>query len=250
LPPSEAPKKCGPKEVDIIGYRKVDWPDFRAEVPPGAPKDKAALITTGIEYEVEYEWKCEIIDGKYEGFIIAIPDETTLECSSIMDRCKSWVKPGQETPKLLNHEQGHFDISECWQKELCKRLRAAIKAGLSGRGKVVEKKENKKKEDKKKEDKECPVQSDEPERDPRGDNAVADAAKQMNKIYDQTVQDWDFTQDTYDAETSNGTNDGKQAEWDKKIKDCDVILKAKSKDKGKAKGKAKERYLRVKVRGM
>jgi hypothetical protein len=39
-----------------------------------------------------------------------------------MDRGASWVVSGKQTPALLNHEQGHFNITWLAARELCRKL--------------------------------------------------------------------------------------------------------------------------------
>ena len=46
----------------------------------------------------------------------------TFATASYMDKSKSWVREGKQTPALLSHEQLHFDISEFFARKLLQAL--------------------------------------------------------------------------------------------------------------------------------
>jgi hypothetical protein len=231
-PPSESPtsapttKKCKKGETRPIGYQTINWNNFLGEVPESAKgngkgndKDKDAVCASGIKYFVEVYTICEVKNGRLTGFVEAYPvqkpffkdaEDQTLICESYMEQCQSWVKDGKETDKLLKHEQGHFDISECWQVELCRRLQVLFNSGTV---KVKGKAKNN-----------CKGGVPDPDSATKVDDAVR---QKMNIVYDKAFKELNATQDVYDKETDLGRNDGQQTVWNGKIEKCDVLGKNK-----------------------
>jgi Bacterial protein of unknown function (DUF922) len=143
------------------------------------------VITSGIETS-EYEFKF-VPEKDKKGKGTGQACITKISAYSVMDRCKSGSIKEKQTPKLLKHEQGHFDISEIWARRLNKKLQ-----GLCGRGKTVKEAED-------------------------------DLKKEVDKLFDEHFKDLDKMQKDYDKETEGSRNDAKQTEWNKKISD---LLKA------------------------
>ncbi|QAA82902.1 DUF922 domain-containing protein [Aequorivita sp. H23M31] len=88
---------------------KLTWKDFR-----GTPLEKARFVAstrTGIHFKYTYS----INEGD-------IKVEFTAE--SFFDPQESWYIPKKVSQNVLNHEQGHFDISELHARILKKRLQA------------------------------------------------------------------------------------------------------------------------------
>lgn len=46
----------------------------------------------------------------------------SIELKSYVDPSESWVKKDAKTPRLLNHEKRHFDITEVSRRKLCLAL--------------------------------------------------------------------------------------------------------------------------------
>lgn len=46
----------------------------------------------------------------------------SIELKSYVDPAESWVKKDAKTPRLLNHEKRHFDITEVSRRKLCLAL--------------------------------------------------------------------------------------------------------------------------------
>lgn len=104
------------QEVIINGTNKnrpLTWDDFT-----GNP-DKASAYAAHTYWNVNYSYRR--VD--YIGDTAKITDPVvTLE----LNKKLSWVKPGKETPGLLKHEQGHFNIGLLCQKELVEQLKKTI----------------------------------------------------------------------------------------------------------------------------
>ena len=93
-------------------------------------------------------------------------------------RNSSWVKPGAKSVELLRHEQGHFDITELYAR----KMRKAIREGNIG----------------------CE------------DDRRAEAAGKG--IFEQLDQQWEKAEKQYDADTSDGTDLGKQKQASARIR--------------------------------
>jgi hypothetical protein len=86
----------------------VQWTDFQGPVDPSSRF--AAVTHSGMSYK----WHRQVTNGQ---------SQFTFTASSYMDKSKSWVKPGKQTPALLSHESLHFDISEFFARKLLVALR-------------------------------------------------------------------------------------------------------------------------------
>jgi Bacterial protein of unknown function (DUF922) len=104
---------CAGIAADADAPRKyADGPitpaDFRAAVPDPPPvKDGVklrAMTHTEIRYSTRYRWD-EAKAGKVAAWL------TRFECSAQLDRDQCWNNAITDL-RLLDHEQGHFDITE------------------------------------------------------------------------------------------------------------------------------------------
>lgn len=94
------------------GPEKLTWEDFRAG--PGSDKNKHAASTfSGIEYSWSYTASKNVFKLDF-----------VVEANFFPER--SWVDPDKKTPRLLAHEQLHFDISELHARKLLKALEAYV----------------------------------------------------------------------------------------------------------------------------
>ena len=87
---------------------KLDWSDFRGE--PKSESSFDASLNTGITYQ----WSISKDYGKIE---------LKYQVDSFCYPSLSWVKKGQSTKYLLQHEQLHFDISELHARIMRKKLK-------------------------------------------------------------------------------------------------------------------------------
>ena len=81
----------------------LTWSDFKGQMLPSDNLD--AFTYTNFNYT----YTMETIDGKSKPVF-------TVDNSFRYD--KSWSKPDKQTAALLQHEQGHFDISEYFGRQL------------------------------------------------------------------------------------------------------------------------------------
>jgi hypothetical protein len=91
------------------GNRPLTWDDFKGR--PNAASEFYANTGWKISYTMP-PMKVTRDPVPLTGFVV------TLE----LDKEKSWVKKGKETPALLKHEQTHFDIGRLCLMELVTAL--------------------------------------------------------------------------------------------------------------------------------
>lgn len=146
-----------------------DYSTIIQQVPPPNPTAKAIKAV-----KRQIKWQATL---------------ASIESTISLDRCNSWVKAEAKSDDLLNHQQGHFDISECWARELNKALQG-FKDTLVGTGNSSE-------------------------------LAEADLLKQVDRILHHFITAHDLMQKDYDSkkETDYGEDGDKQYEWDMKIQD-------------------------------
>lgn len=104
------------QEVVINGINKnrpLVWEDFTGK-PDGNSTHYAYTY-----WNINYRYK----GVSYNGNTAMIKEPVfTLE----LDKNLSWVKQGKETPELLKHEQGHFDLGLLCQKEMIGRFNNTV----------------------------------------------------------------------------------------------------------------------------
>lgn len=142
--------------------RKLTWDDFQGE--PDEESKHDAWTVSGF---TQLEWECDE-QGQF----------TFKGAQAYFDQSESWVKPDKKSDDLLQHEQGHFDITELYARKLRQELRK-IK---------------------------CDHKTQE------------EIQKEVDAAYEKIEKEWDAEQEKYDDETDHGRNKDKQKEWNEKIK--------------------------------
>lgn len=93
--------------------RPLTWNDFTGQ--PDTQSGHEANTFWAVKYSFQhYGFKGDTINLK--GLAV------TLELNPAF----SWVKPGKETPALLKHEQGHFNIGLICQQEILERINNTV----------------------------------------------------------------------------------------------------------------------------
>lgn len=95
------------KNEKIIWGKSLTWNDFKGQPDYSIPHNASAQ--TGLS--ASFSWK--IVKGE---------PQLQYKIYAIFNPLKSWVKPGKESLRLLQHEQLHFDISELTAREFRKYL--------------------------------------------------------------------------------------------------------------------------------
>ncbi|HMI78577.1 MAG TPA: DUF922 domain-containing protein, partial [Ferruginibacter sp.] len=100
------------QEVVINGINKnrlLTWEDFTGKA------DKSSPYAANTFWNLNYSYQRVSFKG----------DSAKIEELAVkleLDKKRSWIKAGKETPELLKHEQGHFDIGLLCQKEFIFQL--------------------------------------------------------------------------------------------------------------------------------
>ena len=96
------------REIEWSKNRKLSWEDIKGNPKPISNANAAAQTYCGFSFEtnrVTMFKKAKIFT------------KNTFDCNL------SWVRPGQKNREdLLEHEQGHFDLSEVYARRLRKKL--------------------------------------------------------------------------------------------------------------------------------
>jgi len=92
-------------QINTISWRKdyfLNWNDFQAESNTSAFED----VHSTIKFRYTWTVNSENIDNQINFFI-----ENIVLIAEFYPSL-SWVRSSQASPKLLKHEQGHFDLVE------------------------------------------------------------------------------------------------------------------------------------------
>lgn len=95
------------------GNRPLAWSDFTGKV------DKSSDFSAYTAYSIGYRFSGVSFSGdtaKLQGF------ELKLDFTSN----KSWTKPDKQTPELLKHEQGHFDLGRLTVAEMMNTINNTV----------------------------------------------------------------------------------------------------------------------------
>ena len=99
------------EEEDVLTWSKdyfLKWSDFKAESNPAAFEDSFSYI----KYHHTWTLDSEMFEGKIYFTI------NSIQLSVLFYRHLSWVRKQCDTPFLLNHEQGHFDLAQSFLPEI------------------------------------------------------------------------------------------------------------------------------------
>ena len=99
----------------VISWSKdylLDWSDFKAESNPAAFEDAHSTI----KYRYTWTVNSDSVGNQIRFFIENIG--LTTEFHPLL----SWVRQPQATSQLLNHEQGHFDLTELLRPEIITKI--------------------------------------------------------------------------------------------------------------------------------
>jgi len=142
--------------------RELKWSDF---------KPMASAKRIGFKAETYSGIRFESIQ---EGELISFRTECYFNPE------KSWVLKGAETDYLLNHEQGHFDITEIYARKFREELEAYQMVSVER-------------------------------------FAKENLGDKVNAIYTRIMNEMFAHQNRYDEETNHSINSAKQAVWDSMI---------------------------------
>ena len=87
--------------------RRLIWPDFQGE--PDEESDFRAMTNWQLSYDFQLSKAKGEINSRFNVY-------------AFFDHQKSWVKEGNGSDELLQHEQLHFDIAELFARKLRKQF--------------------------------------------------------------------------------------------------------------------------------
>ena len=96
--------------VEHAVRRRLTWRDFRGIAPSDSPYD-AATASGWSDLPDDAFTASYRHDGRGNYRVTATADRAKLDIRSYVDTSESWVKPDHRSSELLQHEQGHFDIT-------------------------------------------------------------------------------------------------------------------------------------------
>ena len=157
---------------------RLRWEDFRGPVDPAASAERVAMTAASLSWGYGY--------GLERGSGRCFYRITNIDVQAIFNRQDSWIRPGHETHRVLEHEQGHFDVTQLFKLKLEALTRELIGVRRACEGASVEE------------------ASDFTEREARrAVSAVAD------RIWSEHVT----AQEAYDDQTHHGTQGDAQRAW-------------------------------------
>jgi len=181
-----------PTPVPIIVWdknRKLTWDDFVGQVPATPPANLVAESHVGVHSTWKTSDKCEDVGESGKKKCTATITEVSAQAE--FDPNQSWVKPDSKTDSLLNHEQGHFDISEIFARKKLEQMKKFVGQSESAVADTDEK---------------------------ATEDAEGKIEKKLMEICDAIDKEEDAMQKAYDTQTKHGTDADQQKKWDEKIK--------------------------------
>jgi hypothetical protein len=177
--PSAAPPSFARQDhsvgADRIPYRRLTWADFRVnDKAPG----KSAQTQAFLSYQ--YTARSEGVPGAFYAHVA----EITYNCG--FDRTKSWRRSSVSLNNrlLLEHEQGHLDLTELKRRQLQLLTSEELPQGEGATARA----------------------------------ALTDLDRKMREFYKWHVEDMERIQRRYDRETEHGVQREMQAQWNLRVR--------------------------------
>jgi hypothetical protein len=99
-----------PGDIQWAANSPLRWEDFQGPVDPSASPERVAMTAASLSWG--YAYGLEQSNGSCFYRI------TSVDVQAIFDRQVSWVRPGHRTARILEHEQGHFDLTQLYKLKL------------------------------------------------------------------------------------------------------------------------------------
>ncbi|MDH3418503.1 MAG: hypothetical protein OEQ25_04070 [Gammaproteobacteria bacterium] len=99
-----------PGDMQWAANTPLRWEDFQGPVDPSASTERVAMTAASLSWG--YAYGLERSDGHCFYRI------SSVDVQAIFDRQVSWVRPGHRTARILEHEQGHFDLTQLFKLKL------------------------------------------------------------------------------------------------------------------------------------
>lgn len=184
--PSPATTQAPPPTVIYwSATRRLTWNDFQATMPDSANSN--AEIATKLEASWLPTYTCADLSGR-KSCTVKVSE---INAFAAVNTSLSWVREGQKIPRILNHEQTHFDINEIHARKAREQTGQFL-----GQTETAEA-----------DNERAAV-----------DQAAAVLDNRINPVIMQIQNEADVMQDRYDNETAHGTNSESQSQWDQNIR--------------------------------
>lgn len=109
--------------MTIRGHTQtLTWHDFPGGVPAKARTD--AFTATSYDVQTNYTWHAQ--HGRKSDFRLS-----TVSITVTLNRARMWSRASAQSPELLRHEQGHYDITALVMRDLDTDLTALLQSGRS-----------------------------------------------------------------------------------------------------------------------
>ena len=99
-----------PGDIDWAADARLRWQDFQGPVDPSASSERVAMTAASLSWGYTY--------GLERGDEYCVYRIVDIDIRAIFNRKDSWAKPGHLTDRVLEHEQGHFDITQLFKLKL------------------------------------------------------------------------------------------------------------------------------------
>lgn len=165
-------------DIEWAPEERLRSEDFRGAVDPAASPERVAMTAASLSWG--YGYGLQRGDGRCFYRI------TNIDVQAIFNRQESWIRPGHETHRVLEHEQGHFDITQLFKLKLEAMTRDLIGVRRTCEGASVEE---------------------------ASDFAEREARRAVSAIADKIWSEHVAAQKTYDGQTHHGTVPDIQAAW-------------------------------------
>ncbi|NNC63876.1 MAG: hypothetical protein HKN84_03740 [Gammaproteobacteria bacterium] len=167
-----------PGDLEWAADVRLRWEDFQGPVDSSAAAERVAMTAASLSWG--YSYGLELGSGPCYYRI------TSIDVAAIFNRQDSWVRPGHLTGRVLEHEQGHFDITQLFKLKLEEMTRDLMGVRRACEGRSVE------------------AASQYTERE---------AARAVSAVADKIWREHVAAQEAYDDQTHHGTTRDVQAEW-------------------------------------
>jgi len=180
--PTARPGATAARDISWDARRPLAWSDFRGPVDGTAAAERVAMTAATLRWNYEYALEREASSCRY--WIEQVDSE------AVFNQADSWVRPGYLTEPILRHEQGHFDLTEVFKRELDSRTADLVGARAACSG---------------------------PTLDAAVATAERGAAERVQSVFNAVWETYAATQALYDRRTQHGTLAGEQALWSEAI---------------------------------
>jgi hypothetical protein len=161
----------------------LGWDDFQGTAPDNPDEDAFIKVELSTDYG---KAKVQSAKDPCQGWkaTAKYPNATV---TAKVDKKGSWLVKGQGNDSLLQHEVGHLIIAQIGAQRATQKFRMLMGNGSGDTQAAAE------------------------------SGAIKDLQDQIQKAFDQALQQTQDQQDAYDNATDHGRNSDQQSEWQKKL---------------------------------